>query len=61
METDVEVEEVIKEEENEFETDEEVEEILEDEKDDKDGENFNSFPTMKELTHHEWLLKNWNG
>ncbi|GJU79667.1 hypothetical protein Tco_1282032 [Tanacetum coccineum] len=58
IETDVEVEEVIEEEESEFETDEEVEEILEEEKDDKDGENFNSFPTMKELTHHEWLLKN---
>ncbi|GKA84868.1 hypothetical protein Tco_0806522 [Tanacetum coccineum] len=58
METDMEVEEVIEEEESEFETDEEVEEILEEEKDDKDGENFNSFPTMEELTHHEWLLKN---
>ncbi|GJQ99101.1 MAK10-like protein [Tanacetum coccineum] len=58
METDMEVEEVIKEDESEFEADEEVEEILEEEEDDKDGENFNSFPTMKELTHHEWLLKN---
>ncbi|GKE99060.1 protein kinase-like domain, concanavalin A-like lectin/glucanase domain protein, partial [Tanacetum coccineum] len=58
METDVEVEEVIEEEESEFKTDEEVEEILEEEKYDEDGENFNSFPTMEELTHHEWLLKN---
>ncbi|GJZ83815.1 hypothetical protein Tco_0648988 [Tanacetum coccineum] len=37
---------------------EEVEEILEEEEDDEDSENFNSFPTMEELTHHEWLLKN---
>ncbi|GKE58122.1 hypothetical protein Tco_1497307, partial [Tanacetum coccineum] len=44
--------------ESEFETDEEVEEILEEEEDDEDGENFNSFPTMEELTHYEWLLKN---
>ncbi|GKE60840.1 hypothetical protein Tco_1511207 [Tanacetum coccineum] len=58
MKTDMEVEEVIEEEESGFETDEEVEEILEEEKDDEDGENFNSFPTMEELTHHEWLLKN---
>ncbi|GJV68326.1 hypothetical protein Tco_1483835 [Tanacetum coccineum] len=58
METDMEVEEVIKEEESEFETDEEVEEILEEEEEDEDDENFNSFPTMKELSHHEWLLKN---
>ncbi|GKC78654.1 MAK10-like protein [Tanacetum coccineum] len=28
------------------------------EEDDGDGKNFNSFPTMEELTHHEWLLKN---
>ncbi|GJW96088.1 hypothetical protein Tco_0177896 [Tanacetum coccineum] len=54
METDKEVEE----EESEFETDEEVEEIIEEEEDEGDGENFNSFPTMEELTHHEWLLKN---
>ncbi|GJY77030.1 protein kinase-like domain, concanavalin A-like lectin/glucanase domain protein [Tanacetum coccineum] len=52
METNVEVKEVIKEEESKFETDKEVEEILE------EDENFNSFPTMKELSHHEWLLKN---
>ncbi|GKA60847.1 hypothetical protein Tco_0760254 [Tanacetum coccineum] len=58
IETGVEVEEVIEEEESEFETNEEVEEILEEEKYDEDGENFNSFPTMEELTHHEWLLKN---
>ncbi|GKC07579.1 hypothetical protein Tco_0999189, partial [Tanacetum coccineum] len=43
---------------SEFETDEEVEEIIEEEEDEGDGENFNSFPTMKDLTHHEWLLKN---
>ncbi|GJT10878.1 hypothetical protein Tco_0857920 [Tanacetum coccineum] len=58
METDMEVEEVIKEEESEFKTDEEVEEIFEEEEEDEDDENFNSFPTMKELSHHEWLLKN---
>ncbi|GKC06310.1 hypothetical protein Tco_0997920 [Tanacetum coccineum] len=57
METDMEVDEVIKEEESEFETDEEIKEILEEE-DDEDGENFNLFPTMEELTHHEWKLKN---
>ncbi|GJU12586.1 zinc finger, CCHC-type containing protein [Tanacetum coccineum] len=55
METNVEVKEVIEEEEIKFETDEEVEEILEEEEDD---ENFNSFLTMKELSHHEWLLNN---
>ncbi|GKE22049.1 hypothetical protein Tco_1433561, partial [Tanacetum coccineum] len=53
-----EVKEVIDEEESEVETDEEVEEILKDEEEDEDGEYFNSFPTMEELTHHEWLLKN---
>ncbi|GJY87174.1 MAK10-like protein [Tanacetum coccineum] len=53
-----EVKEVIDEEESEIETDEEVEEILEDEEEDEDDENFNSFLTMEELTHHEWLLKN---
>ncbi|GKE50119.1 hypothetical protein Tco_1481377 [Tanacetum coccineum] len=53
-----EVKEVIDEEENEVETDEEIEEILKDEEEDEDGEYFNSFPTMEELTHHEWLLKN---
>ncbi|GKF10407.1 hypothetical protein Tco_0048333, partial [Tanacetum coccineum] len=25
---------------------------------DEDNENFNLFPTMKELSYHEWLLKN---
>ncbi|GJU97359.1 hypothetical protein Tco_1326630 [Tanacetum coccineum] len=54
MEADIEVEE----EESEFETNEEVEEIIEEEEDDGDGEYFNLFPTMMELTHHEWLLKN---
>ncbi|GJW10256.1 hypothetical protein Tco_1576083, partial [Tanacetum coccineum] len=58
METNVEVKEVIEEEEIKFETDEEVEEILEEEEEDEDDENFNSFPTMKELSHHKWLLKN---
>ncbi|GJY89682.1 hypothetical protein Tco_0504878 [Tanacetum coccineum] len=53
--------EVMEEDASEVETNEEVKEILEDEEEeeeDEDGENFNSFPTMKELTHHEWLLKN---
>ncbi|GKA58930.1 hypothetical protein Tco_0758243 [Tanacetum coccineum] len=58
METDVEVKEVIDEEESEFETDKKVEEILKEEEEDEDDENFNSFPTMKQLSHHEWLLKN---
>ncbi|GJU85157.1 hypothetical protein Tco_1292703 [Tanacetum coccineum] len=58
METDMEVEEVIEEEKSEFKTDKEVEEIFEAEEEDEDDENFNSFPTMKELSHHEWLLKN---
>ncbi|GKD30056.1 hypothetical protein Tco_1240834, partial [Tanacetum coccineum] len=56
-----EVKKVINEEESDVETNEEVEEILEDEEeeeDDEDGEIFNSFPTMEELAHHEWLLKN---
>ncbi|GJZ58303.1 zinc finger, CCHC-type containing protein [Tanacetum coccineum] len=44
--------------ESEFETDEEVEEILEEEEEEEDDENFNPFLTMKELSHHEWLLKN---
>ncbi|GKC05636.1 hypothetical protein Tco_0997246 [Tanacetum coccineum] len=52
------VKEVIDEEESEVETDEEIEEILEKEEQDEDGEYFNSFSTMEELTHHEWLLKN---
>ncbi|GJR34888.1 hypothetical protein Tco_1210572 [Tanacetum coccineum] len=54
METNVEIKEVIEEEESEFETNEEVEEIIEEEEEDEDDENFNSFPTMKELSHHEW-------
>ncbi|GJV19541.1 hypothetical protein Tco_1368561 [Tanacetum coccineum] len=58
METDMEVDVEIEEEESEFKTDEEVEEIIEEEEDDGDGKNFNSFPTMDELTHPEWLLKN---
>ncbi|GJS76671.1 hypothetical protein Tco_0726552 [Tanacetum coccineum] len=58
METDIEIEEVIEEEESEFKTDEEVEEIFEEEEEDEDNENFNSFLTMKELSYHEWLLKN---
>ncbi|GJS53679.1 protein kinase-like domain, concanavalin A-like lectin/glucanase domain protein [Tanacetum coccineum] len=58
IETDMEVDEVIEEEESEFKTDEEVEEIPEEEEDDGDGENFNLFPTMMELTHYECLLKN---
>nr|GEW40905.1 MAK10-like protein [Tanacetum cinerariifolium] len=58
METDMEVEEVIEEKESEFETDEEVKEILKEEEEDKDDENLKSFPTMKELSHHQWLLKN---
>nr|GFC94250.1 hypothetical protein [Tanacetum cinerariifolium] len=56
-----EVKEVIDEEQSEVETDKEVEEILkddEDEEEDEDDEYFNSFLTMEELTHHEWLLKN---
>ncbi|GJR99581.1 hypothetical protein Tco_0316090 [Tanacetum coccineum] len=53
-----EVKEVMEEDESEVETDWEVEEILEDEEEEEDGEYFNSFPTMEELTHHEWLLKN---
>nr|GEX19417.1 MAK10-like protein [Tanacetum cinerariifolium] len=56
IETDIEVEEVT--EESEFETGEEVEETLEEKEEDKDDENFNSFLTIKELSHHEWLLKN---
>nr|GEW27460.1 MAK10-like protein [Tanacetum cinerariifolium] len=57
IETDMEVEEVIEEEESEFETDEEIEEIFDEEEEDEYDESFNLFPTMKELSHHEWLLK----
>ncbi|GKA02359.1 hypothetical protein Tco_0675024 [Tanacetum coccineum] len=52
-----EVKEVMEEDESEVETEWEVEEILEDEEEDEDGEYFNSFPTMEELTYHEWLLR----
>nr|GEY00845.1 hypothetical protein [Tanacetum cinerariifolium] len=57
IKADLEVDEVSEEEEGEFLTDEEVEEILREEKENEDDENFNSFLTMEELTHHEWLLK----
>ncbi|GKE15937.1 hypothetical protein Tco_1423514 [Tanacetum coccineum] len=53
IETDMEVEEEIEDEEGEFETGVEVEEIIEEEEDDGNDENFNSFPNMEELTHHE--------
>ncbi|GJX86239.1 hypothetical protein Tco_0337013 [Tanacetum coccineum] len=52
------INEVSDEKEDEPMTDEEVEEILKEEEDDEDDEKFNFFPTMEELTHHEWLLKN---
>ncbi|GKB37541.1 hypothetical protein Tco_0882483 [Tanacetum coccineum] len=55
METNMEAKEVIEDEESKFETNEEIEEILEE---DEYDENFNSFLTMQELSHHEWLLKN---
>ncbi|GJU71987.1 hypothetical protein Tco_1263392 [Tanacetum coccineum] len=58
METDVEVEELIDKEESKFETDKEVKEIFKEAEEDEDDENFNSFSTMKELSHHERLLKN---
>ncbi|GKA16578.1 hypothetical protein Tco_0696325 [Tanacetum coccineum] len=57
VETDMEVDKVIEEEESEFETDEEVEEIIKEEEDDEDDKNFNLFLTMEELTHNEWLLR----
>ncbi|GJY90128.1 MAK10-like protein [Tanacetum coccineum] len=47
-----EVEEVMEEDESEVETNWEVKEILKEEEEDEDGEYLNSFPTMKELTHH---------
>ncbi|GKE31359.1 hypothetical protein Tco_1450681 [Tanacetum coccineum] len=53
-----EVKEVMEEDECEVETDWEVEEILEEEEEEEDGEYFNSFQTMEELTYHEMLLKN---
>ncbi|GJV19373.1 hypothetical protein Tco_1368393 [Tanacetum coccineum] len=59
IKTDMVVEEVIKEEEDsKFEIDEEVEELFKEEEDeDEDDEGFNLFPSMKEFSHHEWLLK----
>ncbi|GKA82165.1 protein kinase-like domain, concanavalin A-like lectin/glucanase domain protein [Tanacetum coccineum] len=42
---------------NEFEIDEEVKEIFEEDEEDEDDKSFNLFPTIKELSHHEWLLK----
>ncbi|GJR26494.1 hypothetical protein Tco_1102726 [Tanacetum coccineum] len=56
-----EVKVVIDEKESKVETDEEIKEILKDEEEEEEDEDvkyFNSFPTMEELTHHEWLLKN---
>nr|GEU86990.1 reverse transcriptase domain-containing protein [Tanacetum cinerariifolium] len=44
-------------EEDEMEIDEEVEEIFKEEEVDEDDENFNSFPTMKELSHHEVIVQ----
>ncbi|GJU41408.1 protein kinase-like domain, concanavalin A-like lectin/glucanase domain protein [Tanacetum coccineum] len=58
MKADLEINKVSEEEEGKFLTDKEVEEVLEEERDNEDDENFNSFPTKEELTHHEWLLKN---
>nr|GEY08464.1 hypothetical protein [Tanacetum cinerariifolium] len=43
-------------EEDEIEIDEEVEEIFKEEEVDEDDENFNSFSTMKELSHHECII-----
>ncbi|GJR45223.1 hypothetical protein Tco_1375132 [Tanacetum coccineum] len=57
VETNMGIEEVNEDEESEFETDEEVKEVFEEEEEDEDDESFNSFPTMKELSHYEWLLK----
>ncbi|GJY96354.1 protein kinase-like domain, concanavalin A-like lectin/glucanase domain protein [Tanacetum coccineum] len=58
----VKVEEGVKEQEmevnEEIEEEESVEEIIKEEEDKGNGENFNSFPTIEELTHHEWLLNN---
>ncbi|GJU84373.1 hypothetical protein Tco_1291919 [Tanacetum coccineum] len=49
----VEEEVMIEEEESEFKINEEIKEVFEEEEEDTDDENFNSFPTMKELSHHE--------
>ncbi|GJT59391.1 hypothetical protein Tco_1002924 [Tanacetum coccineum] len=58
----VKVEEGVKEQEmevnEEIKEEESVEEIIEEEEDKENGENFNSFPTIEELTHHEWQLNN---
>ncbi|GJR42187.1 hypothetical protein Tco_1310290 [Tanacetum coccineum] len=48
------IKDAIEEEQSEFETDEEVEEVFKEEEEDEDDESFNSFPTMKELSHHKW-------
>ncbi|GJS60242.1 hypothetical protein Tco_0655026 [Tanacetum coccineum] len=42
---------------DESETEDEVEEMLKEEEDKEDDGDFNSFPTLEELTHHEWLMK----
>ncbi|GJV26028.1 hypothetical protein Tco_1378723 [Tanacetum coccineum] len=44
---------------SEFKTEEEVKEVFENEEEEEDEEekDFSLPPTMKELTHHEWLLK----
>ncbi|GKA71398.1 hypothetical protein Tco_0777537, partial [Tanacetum coccineum] len=57
IETDIEVEEATEEEESEFITNKEVKEVFKEEEEDEYDESFNSFPTMKELSHHKWLLK----
>ncbi|GJY60991.1 hypothetical protein Tco_0461648 [Tanacetum coccineum] len=57
IETDMEAEEVIKEEESEFKTDGEVKEVFEEEEDDEDDESFNSFPTMKLVLEWEEKIK----
>nr|GEZ61060.1 hypothetical protein [Tanacetum cinerariifolium] len=57
MEINMDVEEVIEEKESEFKTDKIVKEIFNKEEEDEYDEIFNSFPTMKELSHHEWLWK----
>ncbi|GKF17806.1 hypothetical protein Tco_0062724 [Tanacetum coccineum] len=53
MKTSLEIDEESDEEGDESETKEEVEEMLEEEEDDEDDGDFNSFPTIEELTHHE--------
>nr|GEX81489.1 hypothetical protein [Tanacetum cinerariifolium] len=39
-------------------SDEEVEEELKEEEEDDNPKYFNTFPTIKELSYHEWILKN---